>query len=141
MQTTLFVIPGRFVKNSDDRLVVLNTSAKAVVEKVRGVHPEYVFTYNEKPITQIMDSAWLDARNRAKPPMFRVHDLQHMFGSCLRDAGVSFEDRQNLLGHRLGRTMTYYSAAELCQLIKVANHGEEHDQTEPELVLLKRSVM
>jgi hypothetical protein len=31
---------------------------------------------------------------------------------------VSFEDRQDLLGHRSGRITTHYSAAELSKLLK-----------------------
>ncbi len=141
MQTSLFVIPGKYVKNSDDRLVVLNHTAKALIDKVRGVNSEYVFTYKDKPITRIMNSAWLKAREKAKLPMFRVHDLKHTFGSRLREAGVSFEDRQDLLGHRSGRITTHYSAADLTQLIKAANSVAQRDQTKPELVLLKRSIM
>ncbi len=141
MQTSLFVIPGCYVKNSDDRLVVLSDSAKAMIEKVRGVHPEYVFTYRDKPIARIMNSAWLNAREQAKLSMFRVHDLKHTFGSRLREAGVSFEDRQDLLGHRSGRITTHYSAAELRNLIDAANTVSKRDQTKPELVLLKRGIM
>ena len=39
----------------------------------------------------------------------------------LRAAGVSFEDRQDLLGHVSGRITTHYSAAEVAKLIEVAN--------------------
>jgi integrase len=41
----------------------------------------------------------------------RVHDLKHTFGHRLRAAGVSFEDRQNLLGHKAAHVTTHYSAA------------------------------
>jgi integrase len=51
----------------------------------------------------------------------RVHDLKQTFGRRLRAAGVSFEDRQDLLGHKSGRITTHYSAAELHNLIKAAN--------------------
>jgi integrase len=37
----------------------------------------------------------------------RVHDLKHTFGRRLRAAGVSFEDRQDLLGHKSGRITTH----------------------------------
>ncbi len=45
----------------------------------------------------------------------KVHDLKHTYGRRLRAAGVSFEDRQDLLGHKSGRITTHYSAAELCR--------------------------
>jgi len=51
----------------------------------------------------------------------RIHDLKHTFGRRLRAAGVSFEDRQDLLGHKSGRITTHYSAAELQNLIEAAN--------------------
>ena len=48
-------------------------------------------------------------------------DLKHTFGRRLRAAGVSFEDRQDLLGQRSRRITTQYSAAELSRLIEAAN--------------------
>ncbi len=50
-----------------------------------------------------------------------MHDLKHTFGRRLRAAGVSFEDRQDLLGHRSGRITTHYSSAELQSLYQAAN--------------------
>jgi len=38
-----------------------------------------------------------------------------------RAAGVSFEARQNLLGHKSGRITTHYPEAELSNLIEPAN--------------------
>ncbi len=39
----------------------------------------------------------------------------------MRAEGVSFEDRQDLLGHRSGRITTHYSSAELQNLYEAAN--------------------
>ncbi len=64
---------------------------------------------------------WKRARIRAGIPDLRVHDLRHTFGRRLRAAGVGFEDRQDLLGHKSGRITTHYSHAELQNLIKAAN--------------------
>jgi hypothetical protein len=50
-----------------------------------------------------------------------VHDLKKTFGRRLRAAGMSFEDRQDLLGHGSGRITTHYSAAELASLLEAAN--------------------
>jgi hypothetical protein len=81
------------------------------------------------------------ASARAGLPQVRVHDLKHTFGRCLRAAGVSFEDRQDLLGHKSGRITTHYSAAELSNLIDAANAvcGTESRKT-PALVLLRGRV-
>ena len=71
-------------------------------------------------------------------PQVRVHDLKHTFGRRLRAAGVSFEDRQDLLGHRAGRITTHYSAAELSRLIEAANSVCERTGNRQELVVLRR---
>jgi integrase len=120
LNTSVFVIPASMVKNREDRLVVLNSVARAVVEGVRGRHGECVFTYRGRPIQHMNDSAWKKARVRAGLPQVRVHDLKHTFGRRLRAAGVSFEDRQDLLGHRSGKITTHYSAPELLNLIESA---------------------
>ena len=87
-----------------------------------------------RPVTKMNNTAWKAARERAAdawakehgepaPSGFRhirVHDLKHTFGRRLRAAGVSFEDRQDLLGHRSGRITTHYSRAELTSLIEAA---------------------
>jgi hypothetical protein len=54
------------------------------------------------------------------------------------DEGVSFEDRQDLLGHRTGRITTHYSAAELTKLLAAANRVCESDRRPPTLVALRR---
>jgi len=78
----------------------------------RWAHPEFVFVYRGRPIETMHNTAWQSARRRAGLPQVRVHDLKHTFGRRLRAVGVSFEDRQDLLGHRSGRITTHYSAAE-----------------------------
>jgi len=140
LETSVFIIPGERIKNGEERLVVLNGIAKSVVESVRGLHPVYVFVHAHKkdgesgPVAKMNNTAWKAARERAAdawveqrgepaPAGFRsirVHDLKHTFGRRLRAAGVSFEDRQDLLGHRSGRITTHYSQAELTSLIEAA---------------------
>ncbi len=94
LDTSVFIIPGRYVKNGDDRLVVLNTIAKSVIDGMRGEDPINVFSYQGRPVTRMLNSAWLRARRAAQLLQVRVHDLKHTFGRRLRAAGLSFEDRQ-----------------------------------------------
>ncbi|MBI5570276.1 MAG: site-specific integrase [Desulfomonile tiedjei] len=121
MGTSVFIIPARRVKNREDRLVILNRVAKGVVDEMRGKHDEYVFTQKGKPLCRLYNRAWKVARSKAGLPDVRVHDLKHTFGRRLRAAGVSFEDRQDLLGHKSGRITTHYSMPELEKLIEAAN--------------------
>jgi integrase len=150
LEARVFVIPHNFggrlktsgVKNKMDRLVVLNSVAESVVKAQEGRHDEYVFTYpgrwgntERRPVTMMNNTAWENARERAadrymlefgrpSPEGFRnvrVHDLKHTLGRRLRAAGVSFEDRQDLLGHKSARVTTDYSAAEIGSLIEAAN--------------------
>ena len=107
LSTSVFLIPSEHVKNGDDRLVVLNRVAKSIVEGLRGAHPVYVFAHSRRkgttplPVPKMYNTAWKRARERA--------------------AGVSFEDRQDVLGHESGRITTHYSRAELANLIATAD--------------------
>ncbi len=59
-----------------------------------------------------------------------------------KSAGVSFEDRQDLLGHRSGRITSHYSAAELGNLIDAANKVVSiGSRRSPTLVMLKKKVV
>jgi len=140
LDTSVFLIPGERVKNGEERLVVLNRVAKSVVESLRGAHSVYVFAHSRGkesaplPVKKMYGTAWKRARERAADVWperhgkaaaegfrkVRVHDLKHTFGRRLRAAGVSFEDRQDLLGHKSGRITTHYSQAELRNLIEAA---------------------
>lgn len=138
LNTSVFVIPSTSVKNGEDRLVVLNKIAQSVIEEVRDQHSEYVFTYKGKPIFRMLRSSWKRIRRKVNLPV-RVHDLKHTFGRRLRAAGVSFEDRQDLLGHKSGRITTHYSAAEIGNLITAANKvcDTVQDFNSPTLTLLR----
>jgi len=138
LETSVFMVPGNMVKNGDDRLVVLNDIALSVVNDLRGKHDTHVFTFRKKPIHHMSNSGWRRAREKADLKQVRVHDLKHTFGRRLRAAGVSFEDRQDLLGQRSGRMTMHYSAAELTRLIEAANTVCSRGDKKPELVVLRR---
>jgi integrase len=175
LQTSLFVVPGEYTKNGEEKVVVLNRVARAIVEAQRGKHPERVFTYAKherertpdgkrikkgkivrtyyEPTTRMYNTAWKTARRKAAegyekrfertcPDLFRrirVQDLRHTFGRRLRAASVSFEDRQDLLGHKSGRITSHYSAAEVGSLIEAAEKISAPLSRKSPAVLLVRS--
>jgi integrase len=169
LNTSVFLIEGDKVKNGQDRLVVLNRVARSVIDSVRDQHPEYVFVRFPKPkksevgnptkarkglpLTSMNTTAWQNGRVRAADKWkeqtgneaadgfrrVRVHDLKHTFGRRLRAAGVSFEDRQDLLGHKSSRITTHYSSAELTSLIAAAEKVcDEKSHNPPATTWLRR---
>lgn len=160
--TSVFLIPADFggrharsgVKNGDERLVVLNSVAKSIIEKQRGISREWVFPYDGTAMHRMNDSAWKKARVRAaklwqeenlRPAhpgyaSIRIHDLKHSFGRRLRAAGVTEEDRKSLLGHKNGSITSHYSGAELGKLIEAANMVSTTDSRGPVLTILKRKI-
>ena len=121
--TSLFILPNNDqfeTKNSQERIVVLNAIARRIVDEQRGKHREFVFSYQGDRLYNMLNSAWRKARVRAGLTGFRVHDLRHTFGHRLRAAGVSFEDRQDLLGHKSERITTHYSAPDIARLLEAA---------------------
>ncbi len=143
LETSIFIVPGRLVKNGEDRVIVLNRVACSVVEECRGKHRQFVFTYKGEPVTRMMNSAWRRARREAAkryeaelgvacPWGFahvRVHDLKHTFGRRLRAAGVALETRRVLLGHKNEDITTHYSAPEIADLLKAAERIIESRKT------------
>ena len=132
--------------------MVLNREAALVINGQRGLHSEYVFPYRGNRVTRMYNSAWKRARGKAAemylkvlgkacPDGFlriRVHDLKHSFGHRLREAGVSHEDRQDLLGHKSGSITTHYSTAERRNLIEAANKICEDDSRKTPAPLMVR---
>ena len=125
LNDTVFIIPDEAAKNGQERIVVLNQIARNVVEGQRGNDPEFIFTYHGKPFARVRNHAWERARAKVGLSQVRFHDLRHTFGHRLRAAGVSFEDRQDLLGHKSERMTTHYSAPDLARLVEAANRVVE----------------
>jgi integrase len=71
LDTSVSIIPADRIKNGEERLVVLNRVAKSVIEAQRGIHPVYVFAHarrgkaETKPVTQMNNTGWKSARERA----------------------------------------------------------------------------
>ena len=146
---SVFILPGEVVKNGEPRMIVLNDTAQAVLERARGHHRRFVFVSSQRtPLRHLRSAGWCRARSRAAqryrewfgmeaPTGFRtirVHDLRHTFGRRLRAAGVSLEDRRDLLGHKSPDITTHYSAAEIGRLLEAVNRIRgSHETSTPTL--------
>lgn len=122
LDTCVFILPATVTKTGVERVIVLNETAKRIVEQrdASGESPDYVFvTEAAKP----WSTNWASWRRvtKAQGIPARIHDLRHTFGHRLRAAGVDVETRADLLGHASGRMTTHYSAPDLERLIAAAN--------------------
>jgi integrase len=138
LDTTVFIISEDRAKNEYERIVPLNAVARSIVASRRGNGTDYVFDFEGRKLGRMTNKAWRKARESVGLVNVRVHDLRHTFGMRLRAAGVSFEDRQDLLGHHAGRITTHYSKVEIARLIECVELLCE--TRKPELTLIRRVV-
>jgi len=135
-QASVFIIPGKEIKNKMDRIILLNDVARNIVESCRGDHPEFVFTYQGGPVKKMNSKAWQRARKEVGLQQVRVHDLKHTFGHRLRLAGCKEEDREDLLNHKGKKSMTRsYSAPDLTKLMEYCQKVLETEHTPSVIVL------
>jgi integrase len=81
-------IEGTRPKNGQWLRVPLNELAMSVLERRKGKHAKWVFTYCGKPIRQVNTKCWKDALKRCGIRDFRWHDLRHTWASWLRQQDV-----------------------------------------------------
>ena len=146
LKQLVFVLPAYVTKNKLERVIVLNQTARSVIESRRNSHKDYIFTYRENPLGRLHGSAWKRAWKKAGLPVEEgilkgVHNLRHTFGRRLRAAGISKETRKALMGHADGDITTHYSAAELQELITAVDKIQDRGIAQtPTLTVVKRTI-
>ena len=91
-------VPGDEAKGGEDLHVSLSEVALAVLQRQRGKHERFVFTYRGKPIRQVNTRGWRAALRRAGIKDFRWHDLRHTWASWLVQNGTPLYDLQEMAG-------------------------------------------
>lgn len=134
---SLFVLPSEVTKTNEERVLIPNNVAQSVINSVRSLHPEFVFAFRGRPMKKLNTKAWQRAWRKVGLPLnvrHGVHNLRHTYATRLRAAGVCFEDRQDLLGHRNGNVTTHYSQVEISNLIDASNKAND-TRTKPMLMM------
>jgi integrase len=122
IQSSIFLVPGGFTKNETPCMLVLNSTARKVIDSRRGKIDSHVFGYRGKAVDRINNSAWKKAWLRAGLPvgdevLSGPHNLRHTFARRLRLAGVPLETRKALMHHIDGDITIHYSPAEVGELV------------------------
>lgn len=139
---SVFVVPRSHVKGRrSERIIVCNSVAQEVVDKQRGLHPSFVFTYprpvaggfiEHQGVEYINNTAWGTARKLANLDDVRVHDLRHTVGMRLRNAGVSERTQNAILWHSSREMSEHYAVAqlrEIYQAVETLAEEREADET------------
>lgn len=96
-------------KNRRSISVPLNDGAIEILLRQVGKHPERVFTYKGKPITNANTRAWRQGLKRAGVENFRWHDLRHTWATWHRRAGTPTHELQRLGGWRTASMVERYA--------------------------------
>jgi integrase len=123
LNTSVFFVPREYAKNKCDGILVLNKTAKSIIESRRSQEGGHVFTYRGKPVARINNTGWRSAWKSAGLPvgddvLSGPHNLRHTFARRLRAVGVPLETRKVLLHHVNGDITVHYSPAEIAELIE-----------------------
>ena len=114
-------------KNKRALVVPLNSQALAVLERQRGQHPRYVFTYKGKPVYNVSTKAWYSALDKAGIKNFRWHDLRHTWASWHVQSGTPLNVLQELGGWESTEMVRRYAHLAADHLIgyaeNIANAG------------------
>lgn len=138
LKTSVFILPAWVTKGQKERVVALNSTAMAAVNRQRGKNKEFVFTYKGEPMARLNNSSFRRVRKSLGLDDVRIHDLRHTTGRRLRAAGVSNETRKDILGHEGGNITTHYSVAEIRELVEAVERiVEVSKDATPSLTLIR----
>jgi len=108
-----FSLPASLTKKGRERPIVLNRSARRIVENLRGVNGEYVFGCR-KLNSRAFGTAWEAAGLSLDPLVMKgPHNFRYTFAARLTDAGVPEWTLQDALGHKNGNVTRLYARGSL----------------------------
>ena len=102
-------IYGDQAKGKEDIHISLSEDIVDLLKGQLGNHPEYVFTYRNKPIANINTRAWRNALKHAGIVNFRWHDLRHTWASWLVQNGTPLYDLQEMGGWQSSEMVRRYA--------------------------------
>lgn len=137
----IFRVPGEYTKSGEERLLICNKLAAAVINRRRKNYrdevflrrrnntQDFVFVNPKGHYLRVMNNnPWRRAWEQAGLPVSKkirrgVHVLRHAYGSRLRNVDVVREDVAYLLGHSRNSEdlTTKYSAPQIMRIYRLTN--------------------
>ena len=134
------VIPKEKFKGKRDHILPINATAKEVLIRQVGKHPERVFTYRNKPFERINMRFWHEAVNKAginaelrkakllkADENFVFHGLRHTFATWLGRVGVPLDVIEALGGWSSGKNRVVSGYAHLADVNHLLPYSQKID--------------
>jgi integrase len=119
------------VKNGEDLHVSLNQTAMDVLERRKGTHSQFVFSWRGKQLKSSNTRVWKRALELAGIQNFRWHDLRHTWASWLVQDGVPLFALQEMGGWKSGSMVRRYAHLAPAHNLKHAQLIDRMLQLEP----------
>lgn len=116
-------------KNGEPLTIPLSSEALLVLERVRGDHPVYVFTYRGQQVRNTNTRAWRQALVRAWIKDFKWHDLRHTWASWMRQKGTPTWVLMELAGWKseaMAKRYAHVSVDHLAPYVDQTGHSLVH---------------
>lgn len=135
------VIPKEKFKTKRDHVLPINETARKILVKHLGKHPNRVFTYNGKPFERMNQRYWHKAVDRAGvndelraagllqlDERFVFHGLRHTFATWLMRIGVSAEVVEKLGGWASSDSRTVFTYAHIADISHLLPYSRRMDE-------------
>lgn len=137
----LLWIPADCMKGGKPLVAPLSGAAMQILRQQTGVHPEFVFVYQGRPVYQTSTRAFKEAARRAGLPGLRWHDLRHAWASWLAQDGTPLLALQELGGWQspaMVRRYAHFEAEHLRAYVERLAEGEgTQNMPRPKLKVVK----
>lgn len=118
------VIPAAWAKAGETIALPLSNRAAGILKAWKGRHPERVFVFRGKPLSDCNGAAFKKATRAAGLTWLRWHDLRHTWASWHVQAGTPLHVLQELGGWKSLAMVQRYAHLSSAHLRAYAEHGK-----------------
>jgi len=91
---SVIIYEGSEMKAGENHSVFITDTIREILLSQRGNHPEYVFTYEGRPVKETNTRAFRNALKRAGISNYRYHDNRHTWATLALSSGISLHELQ-----------------------------------------------
>ena len=94
LANSIIIFRGDEMKAGENHSVFITETVRDILLSQKGNHPEYVFTYEGRPVKEINTRAFRNALKNAGITDYRWHDNRHTWATLALSSGISLHELQ-----------------------------------------------